>query len=107
MKHFVWVSFDLGVSGDYQGMYAWLDGHGAKECGDSVACFLYEHPTSDLLQDMKTDLENNVEIEAKKHRVYVIRLVDGKMKGSFLFGRRRNAPWAGIAGNGEQGEDNG
>jgi hypothetical protein len=30
----VWISFDLGVRGDYEGMYAWLDTHNAKECGD-------------------------------------------------------------------------
>ena len=36
MKHFVWISFDLGVKGDYEGMYAWLDSKDAKECGDST-----------------------------------------------------------------------
>jgi homospermidine synthase len=88
-------------------MYAWLDGHGAKECGDSVACFWYDHPSSDILQDVKDDLNNSVELDAKKNRIYVIRLVEGRMKGNFIFGHRRNAPWAGAAGTGEQGEDNG
>ena len=104
MKHFVWISFDLGVKGDYEGMYTWLDSHGAKECGDSVACFWYEH-TGDLLQNIKDDLDGSVEIDAKKNRIYVIRLVDGKMKGSFIFGRRRNAPWVGHADTGEQADD--
>lgn len=107
MKQFVWVSYDLGIKGDYEGMYAWLDGHGAKECGDSVACFWYDHPSSDILQDVKDDLNNSVELDAKKNRIYVIRLVEGRMKGNFIFGHRRNAPWAGAAGTGEQGEDNG
>lgn len=57
MKKFVWVSFDLGVKGDYEGMYAWLDGCGAKECGDSVACFWYSHASKDLLKDMREDLK--------------------------------------------------
>ena len=104
MKHFVWVSFDLGVKGDYEGMYAWLDSHKAKECGDSVACFWYEH-SGELLEDIKSDLSKRVEIDTKKNRIYVIRLVEGKMKGAFLFGRRRSAPWTGVAANGEQGED--
>lgn len=103
MKHFVWVSFDLGIKGDYEGMYTWLDRHDAKECGDSVACFSYDH-SGDLLQDIKQDLSDSVELDAKS-RIYVIRLVDGKMKGAFIFGRRRNAPWAGLAGTGEQAED--
>jgi hypothetical protein len=107
MKHFVWVSFDLGVKGDYEGMYAWLDGNDAKECGDSIACFLYEHPTDDLLQDMKEDLSSRVELDTKKNRIYVIRLVDGEMKGTFIFGRRHNAPWAGVAATEAQIEDNG
>ncbi|MGH9432555.1 MAG: hypothetical protein ACRD3T_13520 [Terriglobia bacterium] len=106
-RNFVWVSFDLGVKGDYEGMYAWLDSHDAKECGDSVACFSYEHPSIDLLQDMKEDLNKNVELDTKKSRIYVVSNVDGKPKGKFIFGRRRNAPWVGVAATGEQGEDNG
>lgn len=31
---------NLGVQGDYEGLYAWLGEHRAKECGDSVAVFL-------------------------------------------------------------------
>jgi hypothetical protein len=105
MKHFVWVSFDLGVKGDYDGMYAWLDRHGAKECGDSVACFWFEHRTDELLKELKQELSDNVELDQKKNRVYVIRLVKGKMKGSFIFGQRRTPPWTGFGGTGENEED--
>jgi hypothetical protein len=107
MKQFVWVSFDLGVKGDYEGLYTWLDSHGAKECGDSLACFWYDHPTKDLLHDMTEDLNSSVTLDAKKNRIYIVRNVKGKMKGSFIFGRRRSAPWAGVAATGEQGEDHG
>jgi hypothetical protein len=103
MTHFVWVSFDLGVSGDYDGMYAWLDRQKAKECGDGVACFSYEHE-GDLLPDMRSDLQSNVSLN-KKSRIYVIHLVTGRMKGSFIIGSRRNAPWAGFAGVGDETED--
>jgi hypothetical protein len=104
MKHFVWLSFDLAVKGDYEGMYTWLDNHGAKECGDSVACFWYEH-TGDLKQSIKRDLKEHVELDAKRNRIYLIHLVEGKMKGSFVFGRRRNAPWTGHAETGEDADD--
>ena len=43
MKSVVWISFDLGVRGDYQGMYEFLDAHQAKECGDGVAFLQIEH----------------------------------------------------------------
>jgi hypothetical protein len=106
VKNFVWVSFDLGVNGDYTGMYAWLAKRGAKECGDSVACFWYEH-AGNLSQDMKDDLNESVELDAKKNRIYLVRLVKGKMKGGFIFGRRRIPPWAGFAETGEQLDDAG
>jgi hypothetical protein len=102
-KHLVWVSFDLGIHGDYEGMYTWLDQHKAKECGDSVACFWYEHP-GDLLQDIKQDLTAKVSFNTN-HRVYVIRLEDGKPRGKFILGGRRAPPWAGHAPSEEQGED--
>lgn len=105
MKHFIWVSFDLGVKGDYEGMYAWLDGKGAKECGDSLAGFSFESKSNDLLGGLKKDLNASVAIDEKKSRVYVIRLVKGKMKGRFIFGHRRNPPWAGFGGTGEDTED--
>ncbi|MGO9257700.1 MAG: hypothetical protein ACLQU1_15515 [Bryobacteraceae bacterium] len=104
MKHLVWVSFDLGIRGDYEGLYAWLDSHKAIECGDSLACLWYEHP-GDLVQDMTRDLNASVNLDAKRSRIYVVRLVEDKMKGSFIFGRRRTAPWAGFAATGEQVED--
>lgn len=104
MKTFVWLSFDLGVKGDYDGMYRWLDSQEAKECGDSVACFTYSY-SGDLLQSLKQDLDSNVEFDEKKSRVYVIRLVDGKMKGSFILGNRRKAPWTGYAETGEEEDD--
>ena len=105
MADAIWVSYDLGVSGDYTGMYTWLDTHDAKECGDSVAYLRYEHPTADLIKDITKDLKAHVQIDPKKDRIYVVRLADGKIRGRFIFGRRRNSPWAGTAAKGEQGED--
>ena|ERR1035437_2176865 len=103
MKHWIWISFDLGVKGDYEGIYRWLDERQAKECGDSVAGLSYEH-SGDLLDDLTKDLRESVELTAKS-RAYVIRLIDGKMKGKFILGRRRNAAWSGYAETGDQEED--
>lgn len=103
MRHIVWISFDLGVTGDYEGMYTWLAREKAEECGDSVAVLGYEH-TRDLIAALKRDIRNNVKVNTKC-RIYVIRLVEGKMKGSFIFGQRRRPPWIGYAEAGEQVED--
>jgi hypothetical protein len=82
-------------------MYAWLDRREARECGDGVGCFSYQHP-GDLLADLAKDLRANVQIDNKRNRIYIIRLENGKMKGSFIFGRRRSAPWVGTASKQEE-----
>jgi hypothetical protein len=43
MKSAIWLTYDLGIRGNYSALYAWLDEHGAKECGDSTAFLKYEH----------------------------------------------------------------
>jgi hypothetical protein len=96
MKKFVWLSFDLGVRGDYEGIYTFLDAHGAKECGDSLGGFTYEFK-NDLIDDLTKDLKKEVKFD-KRSRVYVIYLgKDGKLKGRFIIGGRRTPPWAGRA----------
>lgn len=49
MEKAVWITYDLGVQGDYKGLYAWLDDHQATECGDSTAFFNYELKKASLL----------------------------------------------------------
>lgn len=85
MLRLIWLSYDLGVKGDYPGLYAWLDNHGASECGDSVAFFKYEAASSDdLLTSLKTELEAAVAL-GRTDRVYVVfKADDGKMKGRFI-----------------------
>jgi len=103
-KNLIWLSFDLSVQGDYEGMYAWLDAHHAKECGDSVAALEYEYE-KDLIEELKQDLEESVKTD-KRTRVYVIYHVSKRLKGRFIFGRRKNSPWYGYAPTeGEEAED--
>ena len=103
----VWLVFDLGVKGDYEGLYAWLDAQGARECGDSVACFTYSY-TSDLVAELRTHLEASVTV-GKKSRLYVVYSdpETNRPKGSFLFGRRKRPPWAGYGPAAIQEEDRG
>jgi len=91
----VWISFDLGVSGDYEGIYAWLDGHAAKECGDSVALVQFESQ-GDLVTELREELKANVRLTSRS-RVYAIYLGGGsKIKGTWLVGSRKQAPWTGY-----------
>jgi hypothetical protein len=94
MEKMVWISYDLGVKGDYKGLYAWLDNHNAKECGNSVAALEYAHEKS-LIEELQEDLSQNISI-AKHDRIYVIWREDRKIKGKFLFGKRKAAPWSGY-----------
>jgi hypothetical protein len=97
MKKAIWLSYDLSVKGDYEGLYAWLDDIGAKECGDSLAFFNYEISSDeDLIEALKKEIKENVSL-TKRDRIYIIfRCDDGNLKGKFLFGKRKSAPWTGY-----------
>ena len=103
----VWLVFDLGVKGDYEGLYAWLDAQGARECGDSVACFTYSY-TDDLVTELRSQLESAMTLD-KKSRLYVVYSdpPTNRPKGAFLCGRRKSPPWAGYGPAVIQEEDRG
>jgi hypothetical protein len=95
MKKAVWLSFDLGVNGDYEGMYTWLADHEAIECGDSIGFFRFDSKEN-LLDELKAEIRQKVDLN-KNSRIYVIyRQDDGTVKGRFLFGKRKQAPWTGY-----------
>ncbi|MGA1839470.1 MAG: hypothetical protein ACMUIU_02505 [bacterium] len=96
MKPLIWISYDLGVKGDYEGFYAWLDNHEAKECGTSIAVLYYEF-SKNLIEELKKDLLDNVSF-SKLDRIYLIWREDEKIKGRFLLGKRKAAPWSGYGG---------
>ncbi len=98
----VWLSYDLGVRGDYDGLYRWLDSKGAKECGDSVAYFKFDFQ-GDLRKSLKDEISEAITMSSKT-RIYVIYTENGSPKGSFLFGRRQATPWLGYAG-GDSADD--
>lgn len=106
-KQIIWLSFDLGLRGDYEGLYAWLDQHGAKECGEGVAFLHYPHDGETLPDKVKADLEKSITFD-KRSRLYVIwRNRKGVMKGRFIVGARRAAPWVGTAPGGTVEDDEG
>ena len=106
-KKLFWLSYDLGLKGDYSSLYVWLDSMKAKECGNSIASFWFEYE-SDYLEELKTSLKEAIEIN-KNYRFYLIyRSVEGSkttITGDFLFGKRKPAPWEGYADGFEDASD--
>lgn len=97
----VWLSFDLGVDGDYENLYFWLDRRDAVECGDNLAYFRFEYKR-DLVAELQRELRKTLSVRPRD-RVYVIYPApQGKHKGRFILGRRKPGPWAGVAGKVEE-----
>lgn len=103
MRKSIWISYDLGVQGDYDHFYAWLDNHKAVECGNSIAYVVYEVPDETLDKDfmdiIKADMEKTITF-SPGNRIYIIRYVkEGKYNsyyGQFLIGKRKASPWEGY-----------
>ena len=101
----IWLSYDLGLKGDYPNLYKWLDSKGAKECGDSLAVFKIKK-NGDVVSSLIKDLKKSLTLK-ETDRVYIIYLDDktGLIKGKFISGSRERAPWEGYAYKGSQEED--
>lgn len=100
MQKAVWLTYDLGVKGDYQHLYAWLDDQKAIECGNNLAYFKYpiDKDDDDLLKDkLREDLEKNVSFQPGD-RIYIIRknTQEKFVAGSFIIGKRKATPWEGY-----------
>ena len=105
MKQLIWLSYDLGVGGDYEGLYSWLDDQKARECGNGVACMMVTYDGT-LLETLRDELMKNVSLN-KKSRIYVTYKDGEKRKGRFIFGRRKQPPWEGYGEHVEQLDDEG
>ncbi len=70
MRVGIWLSFDMGLRGDYESLYEWLDEHGGEECGDSVAYLKYDCQDN-FPESLEEELRGAMEV-TKKTRVYVV-----------------------------------
>lgn len=98
-----WISYDLGIRGDYTGLYSWLDKLDAKECGDSIAVIKVKI-NGEIVSTLKRELKKKVKL-SKTDRIYLINRdnTTGTVKGNFLFGGRKRAPWEGYGQTGIHG----
>ena len=98
-KKRVWMSYDLGLKGDYKSLYRWLDNYQAKECMDNVALFDRDFETKNYEEELRNDLNKNVKIETSD-RIYVIIFDKDTQKGEyaqFINGSRKRSPWEGYS----------
>ena len=104
MKSIVWIAYDLGVRGDYESLFQFLDSHNAKECGDNLAVMRYEWK-KDLIAELQKEIVQAVKFDGRG-RVYLIYPgAKGSYKGRFLKGGRKIPPWTGFAMADSQEED--
>ena len=101
----VWFTYDLGVGGDFRGLYSWLDDKEAKECGNNNARFEYSFPdhistNKGLLKSVKEDLEKEKVSFTAGNRIYIIfqslEASDGRAVGGWVIGKRKASPWEGY-----------
>ena len=103
-KKSIWITYDLGLRGNYSALFTFLDNHKAIECGDGSAYFIYENEkkltSEDLIEQLKLELEKII-TPSSSDRIYVIWRDDDKsaasVKGRFLFGSRKTPPWNGYS----------
>jgi hypothetical protein len=96
VKKAIWLSYDLGVQGDYESLYQWLDSRGAIECGDSLAFFQLVSDGTPIPDQVKKDLEGTIKADSKA-RIYIIWRQENSVKGKFIFGQHKAPPWSGYA----------
>lgn len=104
MEKSYWLTYDLGVGGDYDHLYEWLDNHNAKSCGDSMAFFKYACSSENPDEELKKELLNSIALKPG-NKLYIVRSKDNGIVGSFIYGQRPGAPWTGYGSTPSQSED--
>ncbi len=106
-KHII-LNYDLGLKGDYNGLYSFLDNLNAIEIGNSSAAFEMKFSEDDfntIFHELREKLKEGINIE-KTDRIYVIIIVKANVRGGFLFGQRKRAMWKGYGVKTSQDFDN-
>jgi hypothetical protein len=91
----VWLNYDFGFNGDFEGMYTFLDRIKAVECGNEAAHFQLK-PTPNYIESLRKSLLEQVKI-SKTDRIHVVISYNGKLQAGFLFGGRKRAVWVGYS----------
>ena len=107
MKRPIFISYDFGMKGDYDGLFKWLDENKAEERGYGIG-FIKEYNYKensiktdiDFLRFVRSELKKRIKI-GSSDRLYMIwnSLESSKIKAGFLFGKSKQSPWTGFAQN--------
>jgi len=92
-----WLAFDLGLRGNYEELYAWLDALGGRECGENIATFLSPKTREQISQELSQILGSDRNV-----RVYLINMRQG---GKFILGKRKASPWVGYSQQAVEAEE--
>ncbi|PYK61911.1 MAG: hypothetical protein DME43_01430 [Verrucomicrobia bacterium] len=96
MKQGIWLSFDLGVKGDYESLYKWLDARNAFECGDSIAFLDFEYETN-IVTEVSNSLHSSIKMDPANRFYLIAKGPDDKdITGRFIIGARKAPPWTGY-----------
>lgn len=101
-SNIVIFNFDLGVRGEYDNLYIFLDSNKALDCGNSNCVFEYHFKGlnldyEDKFQQLKNGIETAVSL-SKNDRIYaIVHNEEGVPRGKFLFGQRKTPIWDGYA----------
>ncbi len=114
MKKSIWLTYDLGVGGDYKNLYAWLDDNNAVDCGNNFAYLRVDTNNADsdnqLMDNLLSEIRSRVNL-IPGNRLYVVRsyVENGiaKTKGSFIFGKRMSNPWEGYGSKPDESAEEG
>ena len=91
-----WICFDLGLKGDYPGMYKYLDSHKGIECGGNIA-YMKREIVPNFKEIVRQEIIASVKINSDD-RVYLIYKEPQSTNtcGYFIFGGRKKADWDGF-----------
>jgi hypothetical protein len=106
MKKTIFISYDFGMKGDYEGLFKWLDEHNAEERGYGIGIikeYSCDRPIKkdlDFLKFVRNELKDRIKV-GSNDRIYMIwnSFETNKIKAGFLFGKGKQSPWTGYAQN--------
>lgn len=92
-----WLNFDLSFNSDVRGLYTWLDKMNAVFCASDTAFFKVDSFNGDLPDFILNEIKTNCKL-SESDTLYLIYLDSAslKMKGKYLSGGRKQAPWSGY-----------
>jgi hypothetical protein len=92
-KKIIWLSYDLGLKGDYSNLYLLLDKWKARDCGPNLAVFEIDNTygigarANDFIKRIKSEIKKKVNLK-ESDRIYAIWKEDNSGKMGRILSRR-------------------